>query len=585
MERRLAAILAADVVGYSRLMGVDEAGTLTALKAHRSEFIDPKFAEHKGRIVKLMGDGALVEFLSVVDAVECAVAMQRGMAERNAGVPEDTRIVFRIGINLGDVIIEGDDIYGDGVNVAARLQELAKPDGVCISGTVFEHVSGKVDIAFDDVGECELKNIAVPVHVYAWTEAALAPVSGTARTEGALPLPDKPSIAVLPFTNMSGDPEQEYFSDGITEDIITELSRFHSLFVIARNSSFAFKGQSLDVKKLSKGLGVRYVVEGSVRKAGNRVRITAQLVDAVADAHLWAERYDRDLDDIFAVQDEVTNAIVTAIEPTLGSAERDRAHRKPTESLDAWESYQRGLWNMYRFTAQENIEAQSFFRRAIELDPNFAPAHAGLAHALYVSFTLGFGADPATVLGEARAAAERAITLDGDDALSHAIAGRVYIMLGEHDAAISACETALALNPNLAMAHFGLGVALTCSGCYEEGIVELDEAIRLSPRDSMLWNFLHSKALANIAMERYEEGLEFTRASQRHPNAGVWAYMNEVVALAHLDRIEEARQALERVRAIKPDFDLNFAVSMFKQVRFVGYEFYLDGLKKVGLEN
>ena len=414
-----------------------------------------------------------------------------------------------------------------------------------------------------------------------------APVGGPRVVpvgDDPLPLPDKPSIAVLPFTNMSGDPEQEYFSDGIAEDIITELSRFRSLFVIARNSSFHYKGQSPKVQDIGRELGVQYIVEGSVRKAGNRVRITAQLVEAESGNHLWAERYDRDLDDIFAVQDEVTHAIVTAIEPTLGSAERDRAHRKPTGSLDAWESYQRGLWNLYRYAAQENTEAQSFFRRAIELDPNFAPAHAGLAHAIYLSFFLGFRTDRAPARGEARAAAQRALTLDGDDAVAHAIAGRVHTMLGERDAAISACETALALNPNLAMAHLVLGNSLVIIGRYKESIVEFDEAIRLSPRDPMLWNFLHSKAWAYLPMERYEEGLESTRAAQRQPNAGVWAYVNEVVALARLDRIDEAAQALERVHAIKPDFDMNFVVGFLQQVRAVGFELYSDALKKAGLE-
>ena len=448
-ERRLAAIMSADVAGYSRLMGKDEAGTLAALKALRREVFAPQVAAHNGRIVKLMGDGALVEFPSIVQAVDCAVAVQRALAGRNAG----PAIKLRIGINLGDIIIEGTDIDGDGVNVAARIQEVAEPGGIALSGSTYDQVTGKVEAIFADGGEHELKNITKPVRVWHWSDDVVA---GTSIAE-PLPLPDKPSIAVLPFDNMSGDPEQEYFSDGITEDIITELSRFRSLFVIARNSSFHYKGQSLKVQDIGRDLGVQYIVEGSVRKAGNRVRITAQLVAAESGNHLWAERYDRDLDDIFAVQDEVTHAIVTAIEPTLGSAERDRAHRKPTGSLDAWESYQRGLWNLYRYAAQENTEAQSFFRRAIELDPNFAPAHAGLAHAIYLSFFLGFRTDRAPALGEARAAAQRAVTLDGDDAVAHAIAGRVHTMLGERDAAISACETALALNPNLAMAHLVLG--------------------------------------------------------------------------------------------------------------------------------
>ena len=580
VRRRLAAILSADVAGYSRLMGDDEAGILAALKAHRAAVVDPEIAAHNGRIVKLMGDGALVEFASVVDAVECAVAVQQGMAKRNADVPDGKRIAFRIGVNLGDIIVEGDDIYGDGVNVAARIQEIAEPGGVALSSIAHDQIAGKVEAAFKDAGEHDLKNIAKPVRVFRWADGSDAPAVEAAP----LALPDKPSIAVLPFVNMSPDADQEFFSDGISEDIITALSKFRSLFVIARNSSFSFKGQSIEVKDIGHKLGVRYVVEGSVRRAGNRVRITAQLIDAVADTHLWAERYDRDLDDIFAVQDEVTHAIVTAIEPTLGSAERDRAHRKPPGSLDAWESYQRGLWNMYRFTAQENTEAQSFFLRAIELDPNFAPAHAGLAYAIYLSVLLGFGADLASATGEARAAAHRAVTLDSDDALAHAVVGRAHMMVGEHDAAISACETAVSLNPNLAAARYGLGTALIYSGRYEEGIVEADEAIRLSPRDPMLWAFLNIKAMASFGAECYEESLELALAAQRQPNAGNLAYLHEVVALAHLDRIEEARQAFECVHAIKPDFDLNFIFRALQQARAASRELYIVALKKLGLE-
>jgi len=455
---------------------------------------------------------------------------------------------------------------------------------VCIAGTVFDQVGRQPDLSFDDLGEQQVKNIDRPIRAYR------AQFGGHGRNERSdrgesLPLPDKPSIAVLPFVNMSADTDQEFFADGISEDIITALSKFRSLFVIARNSSFLFKGQSMEVKEIGRKLGVRYVVEGSVRRAGNRVRVTAQLIDAAADTHLWAERYDRDLDDIFAVQDEVTHAIVMAIEPTLGNVERERAHRKPPGSLDAWESYQRGLWNLYRYVAQENTEAQSFFRRTIELDPNLAPAHAGLAHALYLSFFLGYRTDRAPVLGEARAAAQRAVTLDGDDAVAHAIAGRVNTMLGERDASISARETALALNPNLAIAHLVLGNALAIVGRYKEAVVECDEAIRLSPRDPMLWNFLHSRAFAYLPLERYEEGLESTRAAQGQPNAGVWAYINEVVALACLDRIDEAAQALERVYTIKSDFDMNFVASFLQQIRAVGYEFYLEALKKAGWRN
>ena len=582
MERRLVAILVADVVGYSRLMGLDEAATLAALKAHRTEFIDPEIAEHRGRTVKLMGDGALVEFPSAVAAVECAVAIQCGMAERNAGVPEDKHIEFRIGINLGDVIIDGDDIYGDGVNVAARLEGLAEPGGICLSAKIHEEVKSRLELKYEDLGLKEVKNMTQPIRVFRVVTDIDTALEAPAVGE-SLALPNKPSIAVLPFDNLSRDPDQGFFADGIAEDIITELSKFGSLFVIARNSSFSFRGQALDVKELSERLGVRYIVEGSVRRAGNRVRITAQLIDAVADAHLWAERYDRDLNDIFAVQDEVTLAIVTAIEPTLGSAERERAHRKPTESLGAWESYQRGLWHAYRFTAAENAEAQSHFRRAIAHDPNFAPGHAGLAYALFLSVMLGFGGDTESSVAEASEAAHRAIMLDPEDAFGQATVGRVHQMKGAHEAAISAYQKALALSPNFASAHYGLGMTLIYSGHPEEGLPVVDEAIRLSPRDPMLWGFLTLKGLAFLAMDRNEEALKWIREALRQSNAGVRAHLFEVVALAHLGRIEEAQQTLQRVYTIKTDFDMNFVHATAKMMHPSSAERYINGLRKAGL--
>jgi adenylate cyclase len=583
MERRLTAILAADVVGYSRLMGADEAGTLTRLKAHRADLMDPTIEAHNGRVVKLMGDGALVEFGSVVVAVECAVAIQQGMAERNSSVPDDRRIEFRIGINLGDVIVEGDDIYGDGVNVAARIQEVAVPGGVALSDVAHQQVEGKIEAIFDDAGEHVLKNIARRIRIYLWTAGAVPSAIGADSTDVALTLPNKPSIAVLPFDNMSLDPDQGFFADGIAEDIITELSKFRSLFVIARNSSFSFRGQAIDVRELSQKLGVRYIVEGSVRRAGKRVRVSAQLIDAVADAHLWAERYDRDLDDIFAVQDEVTLAIVTAIEPTLSSVERDRAHRRPSENLGAWESYQRGLWHAYRFTAVENAEAQSHFRRAIARDPNFAPGHAGLAYALFLSVMLGFGGDAESSVAEAGEAAQRAIILDPEDAFGQATLGRVYQMKGEHESAISAYEKALTLNPNYASAHYGLGWALIYSGRLQEGLPVVDEAIRLSPRDPMLWGFLTLKGLAFMTMDRHEEALKWIRKALRQSNAGVRTYVFEVIALAHLGRIEEAKEALQRVYTIKSDFNMDFVRATAKMMHPASAKRYLDGLRKAGL--
>src|SRR5271163_3282003 len=378
VERRLAAILAADIAGYSRLIGADEEGTLARLKAHRREVIDPKIAEHKGRIVKTTGDGLLVEFASVVDALRCATEMQTAMAERNATMPAESRIEFRIGIHQGDIVVEDGDIFGDGVNIAARLEALAEPGGICVSARVQEDVAGKLDLAFEDIGEQELKNIARPVHVFRVTAKGVAQPN---EQPLALPLPDKPSVAVLPFTNMSSDPEQEFFADGIAEDIITALSRYPSLFVIARNSCFTYKGRAVDVKQVGRELGVRYVLEGGLRKAGNRIRVTAQLVEAETGKHVWAERYDRDLADIFPLQDEITEAVTVAVAPAIADAELHRAMRKPPGSLDAWAAYQRGLWHVSKYTPDDNALAQRFFQQAIDLDPTFSGAYGGLAGA------------------------------------------------------------------------------------------------------------------------------------------------------------------------------------------------------------
>ena len=581
MERRLAAILAADVVGYSRLMGDDEEGTLATLNACR-QVIDGLVNDHRGRVFGSAGDSVIAEFASPVEAVRCGVEIQQELESRNAELPEDRRMQFRIGVNLGDVMAEGENLFGDGVNIAARLEQLAEPGGIYVSDDIYRQVEGKVDVAFDDLGEQRVKNITKPVRVF---RARLG--EGTAAdalsSSKLLPLPDKPSIAVLPFDNMSLDPDQGFFADGIAEDIITELSKFHSLFVIARNSSFSFRGQAIDVKELSEKLGVRYIVEGSVRRAGKRVRVTAQLIDATTDAHLWAERYDRELHDIFAVQDEVTLAIVTAIEPALGSAERERAHRKPTESLGAWESYQRGLWHAYRFTATENAEAQSHFRRAIERDPNFAPGHAGLAYALFLSVMLGFGGDTESSVAEASEAAHRAIMLDPEDAFGQATVGRVHQMKGEHEVAISAYEKALALSPNFASAHYGLGWTLIYSGRPEEGLPRVDEAIRLSPRDPMLWGFLTLKGLAFVAMDRHEEALKWIRKALRQSNVGVRTHVFEVIALAHLGRIEEAKEALHRVYTIKSDFDMDFVRATAKMMHPSSAKRYINGLRKAGL--
>jgi TolB-like protein len=445
-ERRLAAILAADVAGYSRLMGADEEGTLAALKACRAELIAPRVAEHGGRIVKTTGDGALVEFASAVDAVRCAMQIQRIMSKRNATIQEDRRIEFRIGINVGDIIIDEGDIYGDGVNIAARVETLANPGGVCLSDNAYQQMKGKLALDVSDMGEHQLKNIAEPIRVY------------SVRLEDAHPrpilaLPDKPSIAVLPFQNMSGDPEQEYFADGMVEDIITDLSRIRWLFVIARNSSFTYKGRAVDVKQVGRELGVRYVLEGSVRKAANRVRITGQLIDTANGAHIWADRFDGALDDIFELQDDITLQVVGAIAPKLEHAEIGRAMRKPTESLDGYDLYLRGLWNFHKAGRDDIDEALRLFLKAIELDGNFAAAY-GMAAWCYGRRKMNGWADEGSLEStKATQTATRGIECGADDAV--ALAGgslAIGYIADDFERAISLMDRARALNPNLAMA-------------------------------------------------------------------------------------------------------------------------------------
>jgi adenylate cyclase len=543
IQRRLAAILAADVVGYSRMMEADEAGTLARLKALRAELFDPKTEQFGGRVFKNTGDGALAEFGSAVDAVQCAVEIQRAMAQRNSSEPENRRIVLRIGINLGDVMIEGGDIFGGGVNVAARLEGLCEPGMVYVSGSVFDQVAGKLDVAFDDLGEQTVKNISKPVRVYrargeTGDQAAHGDMSGVA------PLPDKPSIAVLTFDNLSSDPDQEYFADGMTEDIITGLSRFRSLFVIARNSTFAYKGKSPDVREVARDLGVRYILEGSVRRSGERIRITGQLVDAETGNHLWAERYDRELEDIFAVQDEVTEAIVAAIAPEIGDVERERAQRKPPESLDAWGLYQRGLAAYYSSTEEGLKSAIEQFDRVNEIDPTFAPAFAMAAGARW-RYALHFEPDNrAEALNQALEKAYAAITLDPRDATGLYHAGEVHSMLGQHEMAILKLEEATALNPADAIARYFLGGVLRRAGRAEEAIPHIDHAMRLSPRDIWLTGMLTDRAFVLFDLERYEEAFNWAQRARLSPHPRTMTFAVFAAVLAKLGRQDEARTAV-----------------------------------------
>jgi adenylate cyclase len=432
--RRLAAILAAEMVGYSRLIGADEGGTLQAFKAIRAELFEPMMGKHHGRLVKTTSDGFLVEFSSVVDALHCATELQAGMAERNSAIPVDNRLEFRIGVNVGDVVVENGDIFGDGVDIAARLEGLAEPGGICVSARVQEDAAGKLDIAFEDIGERPLKNITRPVHVFRVATRRVTPPS---TRPAALPLPDKPSVAVLPFTNMSGDPEHEFFADGIAEDVITALSRYPSLFVIARNSSFTYKGHAVDVKQVGRELRVRYVLEGSLRKAGNRIRVTAQLVEAESGKHVWAERYDRDLAHIFAIQDEITEAATIAIAPAIAEAELQRALRKPPGSLDTWTAYQRGLWHLSKFAREDNALAEKFFQEAIDLDPAFAGGYRGLGYAQFQATMSGFQKRSlAEGQSSAEALARRAVGLDGANAEARTFLGEMLLYRGDHEGAL-----------------------------------------------------------------------------------------------------------------------------------------------------
>jgi adenylate cyclase len=531
-----------------------------------------------------MGDGMLAEFPSVVDAVRAAVETQQAVAERNTALPRDKRIEFRVGINLGDVVIDGDDIHGDGVNVAARLEALADSGGICVSGKVYEEVRDRTDFVFEDLGEQEVKNINRPVRVWRWVANAEVTASVSAKTNEPLPLPDKPSIAVLPFINMSGDPEQEYFSDGVTEDIITELSRFRSLFVISRNSSFTYKGRSINVKEIGRDLGVQYVVEGSVRKAGNRVRITAQLVETATGNHLWAERYDRDLDDIFAVQDEVTRAIVTSIEPEMASTERERARRKPPDDLGAWDYYQRGLWHLYQFTREDNAEAQRLIRQSVELDPGFASAHAELAYVLVQNLIQGYSEAHPENIAEVLRAAQQAVALDDKDAVAHLTLGRVYLLKREYTASVEELETAIALNPSSARAQYSLGFSLTFAGNPEAAIPRFETAIRLSPNDPEMPSFLEMLAWACLQTKRYEVAVEWSSKAIRRPNAEFWAYANLAAALGHLGRRNEAIVALGELLRRNPDFSPKFLRKHVYYNRVPDHlEHYIDGLRKAGL--
>jgi TolB-like protein/class 3 adenylate cyclase len=562
-QRRLAAIVAADVVGYSRLMGRDESGTLARLREHRKQRFEPTLARHGGRLVKLAGDGALAEFPSAVDALGAAIEFQQAMAEANQDQTEDTSIVFRIGLHLGDLIVDGDDLYGDGVNVAARLEAEAPAGGIVVSGDVHNAVAGRLKAGFHDLGNLGLKNIERPVQAFEvqWDPAnwkvsapvAVAPsIAGTPEpADIPLALPDKPSIAVLPFQNMSGDPEQEYFADGIVEEIITALSRFKSLFVIARNSSFTYKGKAVDIKQVGRELGVRYVLEGSVRKAANRVRVTGQLIDASTGRHVWADKFDGPLEEIFGLQDQVTSSIVGLMAPQVEKAEIERAMHKPTDKLDSYDLFLRGkaLGNKRQFP-----EARAFFTKAFERDPEFSAAYAMAAWTLHVEQATSGVALRAEVRDEAVRLARQAVTLGSDDAFVLARAGHTLAYLGhEYDRGMSMVEQAVALNPNLAAAWFSRGwVALMCDEA-EKSIESFDQMIRLSPLDGLRVSAWNGSSFAYFSLARYEDGCVWaTKSIQFLKDAHTLAafIMNAIRA----GRAVEAQQVAAQLLEAEPHF-------------------------------
>ncbi|MGZ3283328.1 MAG: adenylate/guanylate cyclase domain-containing protein [Xanthobacteraceae bacterium] len=582
VERRLAAVLAADVAGYSRLMGIDEEGTLARLKALRKAFVDPTIAAHRGRIVKTTGDGMLIEFASAVDAVRSAVEFQRRMAEQNAAVPLDQRIEFRIGIHIGDIIFDDNDIFGDGVNIAARLEGISEPGGVCISDDAQRQIRAKVDVAFHDMGPQTLKNIAEPMRAWSARPDGDGPSPANRSTSPiqSLALPDKPSIAVLPFQNMSGDPEQEYFADGMVEDIVTALSRFTSLFVIARNSSFTYKGRAVDIKQVGRELGVRYVLEGSVRKAAGRLRISGQLIDASTGAHLWAEKFDGALEDMFELQDAVTERVVGAIEPSVKQAEINRARAKPTSNLDAYDYYLRAFQQMTLYTREGSDAALDNIRQAIALDPGYALAKAYLSVIYMLRWIQGWGAtgDPEKGL----AAAREAIVLGSDDPSVLRWAGHTLGFWGDYDRSIALLEKAARLNVNGSqiLASLGWMKVYACTDT-ERAIAHFERSIRLSPRDPEMASTLTGIAFAHLIAGHNEQALAFAQQSIDEGPQFTSGHRAKITALIFLNREQEARAAAEMLLTFDPQFTISSRLAGYRKSDF--QQRYHAALKAAGL--
>jgi len=549
VQRRLAAILAADVVGYSRLMGTDEAGTRAHFNYQLAKVVRPAIEEHRGRLVKTIGDGFLVEFGSVINAVQCAADIQEGVGALEFSVPDDRKMLLRIGVHLGDVIIEDDDIHGDGVNIAARLEGLAEAGGACISASVYEQVRHKLTLSYEDIGDHSLKNIAEPVHVYRLMldQPSATPDAGT-RTDALF---RRPAVAVLPFDNLSGDPEQEYFADGLTEDIITALSLWRSFPVIARNSTFAYKGTSPDIRKVGEELGARYVVEGSVRKAGNRIRVTAQLINSETGHHVWAERYNRDLADLFDLQDEITAKIASVVAPELEKAEAQRSVTKRPENMDAWDFCQRGMAFHNLFSREAGPKAREMFRRATELDPNYSHAWSGLGHTYMRALSRGWSGDPETDKDELMEVARRAVALDDANPDAYWCLGTAHMHRGRISEALGVLERGLGLNPSDPGLHSVMGNCLTLSGRHEEGVHELSIAIRLNPRHPRIHLYQAHLARAHLDAGQYEESANQARKVVERDRVYFDEHLTLASALGHLGRGKEAKEVLNSLAEYK----------------------------------
>jgi TolB-like protein/class 3 adenylate cyclase/Tfp pilus assembly protein PilF len=562
MTRRLAAILDADVVGFSRLMGFDEAGTFATLRAHNTELIVPAITENHGRVVKFVGDGTLAEFASVIDALKCAMDLQRALHLRNESVEPERRMLWRIGVHIGDILAEGDDIFGDGVSIAAKLQRLAPPGGVCVSQQVRDQIGSKLEFHATDFGNRRLHDTDHPVRIWCWSPQGEEIVS-CMLSNAPLPVQDRPSIAVLPFVNRSNVEGQEHFSDGFTDELIATLAHCRWLLVAARNSSFSYKGRSIDARKVAEDLGVKYVLEGSVRRSESKIRITAQLLSGSDGTLLWAERYDRTLADIFDVQDEIASEITGTIEPELGAIEFAALRGRSIVDMTAWEIYLKGLWHLYKFTREELEIAKDLFEQAIGIDPTFAQAHARLA---YVHIQLGWYGpldERADHICDAIDLAERAIAVDQKEPAAHLALGRALALDGAIEAGIAHLRTAIKLDHSFAQAHFALGQAMCYAERPEEGIPEIREAFRLSPRDPHMWTFHNMLALAHYQLNSMDDAAEAARASLRSPNVTFWPALVLTAILGRQGKAEEAREAIAKLQRFRPGMTLAQARAEF----------------------